>query len=210
MIEYQKIDNLYEFDIGAKRYIIKFHSPIVEYLKDVPWIGTEKIDGTNIRIHWDGYEFEIAGRTSKSDVPKEIQEIFKKKFDSDMEVIFEQKFGKKDVILFCEGYGGKIQNGAYDCETSLIGFDVMVNDMYLDKFEAKSIFEELGIDFVPMTIFANLGEAIKYVQEHSQSIKHPTCALEGLVCAPAVRIYDVNGKRVIVKIKGRELKKVKE
>lgn len=210
MTEYQKIDNLYKFDIGTKSYIKEFYNPIVEYLKDMPWVGTEKIDGTNIRIHWDGYKFEIAGRTNKSKVPKEIQEIFKEKFNSDMEVIFEQKFGKKDVILFCEGYGGKIQNGAYDCETSLIGFDVMVNDVYLGKYEAKTIFEELGIDFVPVIIFGNLNQAIEYVLSRTQSIKHPTCALEGLVCVPIARIYDVNGKRVIVKIKGRELKKIKE
>lgn len=208
MKEYQKIESLYKFDSEKKRFINEFYNPIVEYLAPLPWYGTEKIDGTNIRIHWDGIKFELGGRTDEAEVPKAIQQIFNEKFNDDMEVVFEQKFGKKDVYLFCEGFGGKIQGGIYSCETSLIGFDIMINDIYLDKNVAEKIFHELGMDFVPFLEFQNLEEAIEYVKEVEESIQCPGCQIEGLVCFPRQRIYDHMGNRVIVKIKKKDLKKL--
>lgn len=208
MKEYQKIESLYKFDAERKGFTKEFFNPIVEYLKDLQWYGTEKIDGTNIRIHWDGIKFEIAGRTDNAEVPKAIQEIFNEIFNSDMEVIFEQKFGKKDVCLFCEGYGGKIQKGAYSCETKLIGFDIMVEDTYLDKETSYKMFEEIGIEFVPVMLFKNLQEAIDYVKNVEDSIQCQGDKTEGLVCYPIKRVYDHQGNRIIVKIKRKDLAKL--
>lgn len=212
--EYQKIQNLYAFDPTIRKYKKEFFNPIVEYLKDLKWIGTEKIDGTNTRIIWDGFSFHFMGRTNMSKIEenKELINILNEKFiaKNDMEIVFEQMFGKKQVILFVEAYGGKIQNGAYKCNTNIIGFDIMVDGTYLDKFVSKEIFEKIGIDFVPMIQFNNLQEAIDYVKTHEASIKYPDCKLEGLVCFPPCRIYDNKHDRVIVKIKGKELKKLEE
>ena len=42
---------------GNKKLIEgKFRNECVEYLKDNDWIFTEKIDGTNVRVHWDGHK----------------------------------------------------------------------------------------------------------------------------------------------------------
>ena len=125
-----------------------------------------------------------------------------------MEVLFEQKFGDKEVYLFCEGYGGKIQNGAYTCETRLIGYDIMIGDIYLDKYISQQIFNEIGIDCVPFIEFNNLNEAIEYVKTNRKSIQCPNDNIEGLVCVPKQRIYDHMGNRIIVKIKGRDLDKL--
>ena len=67
MIEYNKIETLYERDIeGTKRLIEgQYRNETVEFLKDVPWEFTEKIDGTNIRIHWDGHKVNYGGRTDR-------------------------------------------------------------------------------------------------------------------------------------------------
>ena len=146
----------------------EYYNPIVEYLKDNKWIGTEKIDGTNIRIYWNGKRFEFAGRTEEAEIPKAIIKLLETKFDYDMEIVFEQKFGNKEVILFCEGYGGKIQGKIYNCEESLIGFDIMVENIYLDKVISKSIFAELGIEFVEQLEFNNIDEAIEYVKTHEK------------------------------------------
>lgn len=210
MKEYQKIETLYKFYNEIKRFRKEFYNPIVEYLKDCKWIGTEKIDGTNVRVLWNGHNFEFSGRTDKAVLPKELQELLKNTFNYDMEVMFEQKFGDKEVLLFMEGYAGKIQNGAYKGSEKVIGFDIMVNSIYLDKKVSEQIFEELGIKFVPVIEFNNLQECIDFVKNHQSSIIQPESQMEGLVCYPAVRLYDHQGNRIIVKIKNKDLKKLEE
>lgn len=208
MQEYQKIETLYKFDNETKEFKREFYNPIVEYLKDCPWYGTEKIDGTNIRIGWDGHRFTFGGRTAKANIPKEIMQLLVDTFNYDMEIAFEQKFGEKEVILFMEGYAGKIQGGVYSGPEKLIGFDVMINGIYLDKKVAKKIFYELGLDFVPLLTFANLQVCVDYVQSHSLSNVSYSCKMEGLVCCPVQRIYDHMGNRIIVKIKRKDLGKL--
>lgn len=55
MIEYPKIETLFERDTQGSKKLIegRFRNPAVEYLSGNVWSFTEKIDGTNIRIHWD-------------------------------------------------------------------------------------------------------------------------------------------------------------
>jgi hypothetical protein len=208
MKEYQKIETLYSFDSEIKRFRKEFYNPIVEYLKDCKWFGTEKIDGTNIRILWNGHSFEFGGRTDNAEIPKAVMKILTETFNYDMEVLFEQKFGEKETMLFMEAYAGKIQNGAYEGPENIIGFDIMIGDIYLDKTVSKQIFEELGLKFVPVLEFNNLQECIDYVHNNKQSIIQPQSKIEGLVCYPAVRLYDHQGKRIIVKIKNKDLSKL--
>lgn len=208
MKEYQKIETLLMFDSEKRKFKRTFYDKTIQYLAPLSWYATEKIDGTNIRIYWNGKTFEIGGRTDKSQVPQKLLDIFQQKFNYDMEIIFEQLFGDKEVYLFMEGYGGKIQNGAYSCEERLIGYDVMINGYYIDKMSAKGIFEQLGLEFVPIFEVENLYDAIEFVKNHTNSILLPDNKMEGLVCVPTERIYDHQGNRVIVKIKNKDLMKV--
>ena len=57
----------------------------------------KKIDGTNIRIYWNGKRFEFGGRTDNAEIPKAIMKILETTFNYDMEIVFEQKFGNKEV-----------------------------------------------------------------------------------------------------------------
>lgn len=207
MKEYQKIETLFKFDETKKRFVPEINNPIVKYLQNLSWLGSEKIDGTNIRIHWDGKSFEFGGRTDNAEIPKAVMEILTNKFDYEMEILFEQTFGNKDVYVFCEAYGGKIQNGAYSCDTSLIGYDIMVDNIYLDRTVTQNILKKIDIQCVPFIIFRDLNEAIEFVQEREKSLSHPQDNLEGVVCVPTQRIYDHMGNRVIVKIKKRDLLK---
>ena len=84
----------------------------------------------------------------------------------------------------------------------------MIEGTYLDKEEAKKIFNELEIEFVPVLEFKNLNEAINYVKETEDSIQQPGDKIEGLVCYPTERIYDHKGSRIIVKIKRKDLAKL--
>ena len=71
MQTYNKIETVFNRDIeGTKRLILdSYRNETVEYLKDNIWQFTEKIDGTNIRIHWDGHNVEFGGRTDKAHIP---------------------------------------------------------------------------------------------------------------------------------------------
>lgn len=56
MKTYEKIETIYARDIEGTKKLIpgEYHNETVKYLKDCEWIWTEKVDGTNIRVYWDG------------------------------------------------------------------------------------------------------------------------------------------------------------
>lgn len=58
MYTYTKIETIYERDTEGTKKLIEgqFRNEAVKYLKDLDWICTEKIDGTNIGVIWDGHK----------------------------------------------------------------------------------------------------------------------------------------------------------
>ena len=70
---YHKIETLFERDEKTKKLIIgKFRNPTVEYLKDNVWTFTEKIDGMNTFVLYDGHEVTFGGRTERAQIPKPL------------------------------------------------------------------------------------------------------------------------------------------
>ena len=71
MIEYNKIETLWKRDMDGSKKLLEgeFRNPTVEFLKDNIWQFTEKIDGTNIRIYWDGHTVTFGGRTDRAQIP---------------------------------------------------------------------------------------------------------------------------------------------
>ncbi len=83
----------------------KFTDETIEFLKDNLWEFTEKIDGTNIRILWDGHRVTFAGRTDNPQIPAELTNRLFELFGGEVnEELFEQKFGDMPVMLVGEGY----------------------------------------------------------------------------------------------------------
>ena len=204
MTEYHKIETLFERDTNGTKKLIEgaFRNDAVKYLANNDWYFTEKIDGTNIRIHWDGHKVEFAGRTDRAQIPKPLMDYLNNTFGSiEAEELFEQKFGESDVILFGEGYGPKIQNGgAYRDDVSFILFDVQIGDTWLKRESVEDIARIFGIDVVPIIFTGSLQQAVDYVKTKPKSTIG-TANMEGLVGRPAVEMRDRMGKRVIVKIK---------
>lgn len=213
MIEYNKIDTVYERDERGTKKLIegKFRSKAVEFLADCKWIFTEKIDGTNIRIHWDGHKVEFGGRTERAQIPShllnKLMEMFR---NNETEELFEQVFGEKDVILFGEGYGVKIQavGSEYRSDVGFILFDVMINGHYLSRDNVEGIATTFGLDVVPVIMCGTIQEAVAFVKTAPESTIG-TAKMEGLVGRPGVELYDSNGKRLIVKIKVCDFKEGK-
>lgn len=204
MTEYHKIETLFERDINGTKKLIEgaFRNDAVKYLANNDWYFTEKIDGTNIRIHWDGHKVEFAGRTDRAQIPKSLMNYLTNTFGSmEAEEMFEQKFGETDVILFGEGYGPGIQKGgAYRDNVSFILFDVLIGDTWLKRDSVEDIATAFGIDVVPIIFIGNLWQAVDYVKTKPKSTIG-TANMEGLVGRPLTEMLDRMGKRVIVKIK---------
>lgn len=171
------------------------------------WIGTEKIDGTNIGVVWDGYNVTFQGRTEKANIPSFLMEYLENTFKNpETEQIFEQLFGEKQVILFGEGYGNKIQNGGNYCkDNKFILFDVYMPqaDLWLERDSIEEIAKALGIDCVPIVFKGTIEEGIKFVKQKPKSTIG-IANMEGIVCKPAVDLLSRTNKRIIVKIKVKD------
>ena len=216
MKEYQKIPAIFKRDDKAKM-TTEYVSDEIKYLADNQWEFTEKLDGTNVRIHYDGHRIELGGRTDKAQFQGELKEYLESIFlTPEMEELFEQNFGDKDVILFGEGIGYKIQFGDKNVylpgkEVKFILFDVMINDLYLSKENMRQIGEQLGLETVPIIdSSATLLDACLFVKSHPLSVYAKKSGIEqemeGLVGTPKVPLCDRRGNRIIVKIKYRDLK----
>lgn len=207
MKEYPKINNIFRFD--EKHRCIKGKIETCEVLKDIKWIGTEKVDGTNIRIYWDGHDIQIAGRTDKSIIPTHLMKYLSSIFlTKEMEYVFEQMFGEKEVYLFGEGYGAKIQNGGelYSDTAKFILFDVDIDGFNLKRENVDDIATKLGLDSVPVVFVGTLDEAIEFVRKHPESTINNKHEMEGLVLTPCIQLYDNKGHLIKCKCKYREVK----
>ena len=209
MKQYEKIETVFCRDTnGTKRLILNnYRNPTIAYLKDNIWLFTEKVDGTNIRVRWDGHKVEFGGRTDKAQIPgallSKLNEMF---MTTEAEELFEQTWGDKEVILFGEGYGPKIQNGGeYRSDVSFILFDVLVGDNYQEREWVEKTAQMFNIDVVPIVLTGTIQDGINYVMKHPKSTMG-TAMMEGVVGRPMIELRDRRGERVIVKIKWEDFK----
>ena len=209
MREYHKIETVFNRSTDGDKRLIwgDYRNETVEYLADNIWQFTEKIDGTNIRIHWDGHNVEIGGRTDRAQIPKHLMDYLSATFlTPEVEELFEQTYGEKDVILFGEGYGAKIQNGGdYRSDVSFILFDVLIGDNWQSREWVEATAKMFGIDAVPIVLEGTIGDGIDYVMQHNNSTIG-NAVMEGVVGRPKVEIKDRLGNRIIVKIKWKDFK----
>ena len=72
MDKYHKIQSVYKRDPTnkMKTFLVgQYSRPEFGYLEQNTWVFTEKVDGTNVRIHWDGQEVRFGGRTDNAQMP---------------------------------------------------------------------------------------------------------------------------------------------
>lgn len=201
--EYHKIETIFKRDDTThKLNENSYRNETVEFLKDIEWEFTEKIDGTNIRIYWDGHKVQYFGRTDKAQIPSNLMNFLLSKFGGNViEEMFEQTFGEKEVTLIGEGYGAKIQNGGnYRSDNSFALFDVIVDEIYLNRDGVKSIAEIFNLETAPVVFNGNLQKGIDWVKTKPNSLIG-TAKSEGLVARPKIELKDKLGNRIIVKIK---------
>ena len=212
MRTYEKIETIFNRDTtGTKKLILgDFCNETVRFLKDTEWVFTEKVDGTNIRVFWDGHKVEFGGRTDSAEIPKALLDSLNNIFGTaEAEELFEQTFGEKNVILFGEGYGGKVQGvcNGYRPDESFILFDVLIGENYQAREWVEKTAQMFGVKVVPVLFTGSLQVGIDYVCGHPKSVvATKDTYMEGVVARPKVELRDRRGRRVIVKIKWKDFK----
>ena len=207
MKEYHKIETLFERDMEGSKKLIegKFRNSAVEFLKDNQWHFTEKIDGTNIRVHWDGHKVMFGGRTDNAQIPTNLMYALNDLFlGVTNEEVFEQKFGDKPVTLYGEGYGEKIQKGGglYRSGTGFILFDVLVGEIWLERKNIEDIAKTFNVPVAPIVLTGTIQQAVEHVKSKPRcTVAEQEKEAEGLVGRPVTEIKDRFGNRVIVKVK---------
>lgn len=213
MKEYHKITTLWAR--GDKKphnmMVGKYAKPEFENLSTVKWIWTEKFDGTNIRIMWDGQRVMFGGKTDNAQIPTpliyKLEELF---MGQPNEQKFEEVFGQTPVCLYGEGFGNKIQKvGAlYNPDgVDFILFDAKIGDFWLERESLEDIATKLDIDIVPIVLRGTPQEASDYTAEKKQSTVGEAIS-EGVVGYPASGLLNRKGERIITKLKYRDFEKL--
>jgi len=208
-MEYVKIPNIFKREEFGKNRIIEgeYSTPELKYLAELPWAWSEKVDGTNVRIIWDGHRVSFGGRTDNAQIPSHLVNRLNELFSgTNKEELFEQTFGEKNVILFGEGFGQKIQSGGLYGPTDFILFDVLIDQMWLQRKSVKDIANVFGLRCVPIVGVGTLPDAVEFIRSHPKSNLRDA-EMEGIVCRPFHELSDRRGNRIIVKIKCRDFTK---
>lgn len=205
MKEYHKIQSLYKRDEKGKFIIGSWSMPELEYLKNNLWEFTEKVDGTNIRVMFDGDNVTFGGKTDNAQIPAYLVTALNNQFMTlPKRQIFKEKF-PDGVCLYGEGYGAKIQKGGgnYRPDQGFVLFDVLVGDWWLKREDVEDTAKALGIDVVPVIKIGTLYEAEADCKKGFKSTWGDFEA-EGYVLRPLTPLFGRNGKRVITKVKCKD------
>jgi hypothetical protein len=227
--EYPHIDTIYRRHMEGSdkgRLIVgDFTRPEFAYLAGNAWVGTEKVDGTNIRVMWGDSRLvsaalgqpaapgrcEYGGKTDNAQLPTALLSRLREMFDpidrSELETRLP-KLGTAPITLYGEGYGAKIQKGggnykADGCDFVL--FDVLVGTWWLQRDAIEEVADVLRLRVVPIVFEGRLFEACDLVRDGFKS-EWGDFQAEGLVLKPAVELLARNGDRLITKIKTRDFR----
>lgn len=207
--KYHKILSLFKRDMDndGKFIIGEWSTPELKYLKDNDWVFTEKVDGTNIRIMWNGKEIKYAGRSDHAQLYVPLIRLLDARFKTQYQV-FESIFGTEemDIVLYGEGYGARIQKGGGNYISDgvdFVLFDVAINGLYLERENVEDIATKFGLDIVPIIGHGTLDDAIEMTKK-SFSSRWGDFVAEGIVARPRVELRTRRGERIITKVKYRD------
>jgi len=207
MKEYEKIQTIFQRDMGAKsRLLIEgaWSHPAFEYLKNNQWVFTEKIDGTNIRVIYTGSDVIYKGKTEEAQIPATLVKRL-------MDILPASRFGDlPPLTLYSEGYGKNIQTGGNYIRdgVNLILFDVWIDGWWLERENIEDVASKLELSVVPIIGTGTLMEGYEITRAGFPS-GIADCQAEGLVMRPCVTLHDRKGERIIAKIKHKDFKNIR-
>lgn len=206
MREYHKIQTVFKRDMESHGKLLlegQWTMPEFEYLARNPWVYTEKVDGTNIRILFDGERVSFGGKTDNAMIPAKLVGRLRERFPDG--TALRSVFDGGNVCLYGEGYGAGIQKGggAYRPDQDFVLFDVKVGEWWLQRPDVEDVARKLSLDIVPIVGVGTLYECIDRVRGGMESTWGKFEA-EGIVARPATELVSRGGQRIITKIKCRD------
>jgi len=198
---------------NGKIIIGDYSEPYFDYLKDNKWVFNEKVNGTNIRVMWNGENVVFGGKTDNAQIPTFLlyklqslfegtvkKQLFLKQFPQELDI-------KPQVCLYGEGYGAKIQSGGKYIPDGVdfVLFDVKIGDMWLLREDVEEIAKIFNIKVVPIIGEGTLNECIELIKKGFNS-QWGEFEAEGIVARPKVELRDRRGNRIITKIKSKDFK----
>ena len=198
-------------DTKSKTLLDEYSEPEFEFLQDCQWRCTEKVDGTNIRVMWNGESVVFGGKSDNAQIPVSLLYKLQELFEGTVKKqVFQNTFGdgETQICLYGEGYGPKIQKGGgnYCSACSFVLFDVKIGGVWLQWASLIDIAEKLSIDLVPVKAECSLDYAVAITRDGFKSVWGDFIA-EGLVMKPVVDLQTRLGKRIITKIKHKDFAK---
>jgi len=211
---YPKIETLFNRDPDTHKVRVREYR-CEEFALVDRWELTEKIDGTNVRVMWDGMKVHFGGRTDRAQLQTTLLEYLLETFTAGkfVQVFDARNPGDGDeIVLFGEGYGPKIQKGGgnYRDTPAFRLFDVRVGSIWLRRSSVVEIAQGLGIEPVPLVdADVTIGEAIDYVKSHPFSIvaqdeSKLNYSMEGIVARTDPPLLTRLGRRMVWKLKERD------
>lgn len=215
MIEYHKIQSVYLRDPATRHKSFlegQWSLPEFGYLARNEWVWTEKVDGTNVRVHWDGEGVMLGGRTADAQMPLFLVRRLAELLPVDK---FQEHFPRKeenrtkeilDVMFYGEGYGAKIQKGGGNYKTDgvdFVLFDVQIGGIFLERGNVEDIAEKMGLRVVPILGRGTLLDGVEMTRAGFDST-WGSFKSEGLVMRPATELCTRRGQRIITKVKHRD------
>ena len=204
MKPYGKIETLFERDAKFKVDQTKFRNPVIGTINK--WVVTEKIDGTNIRIHLsEDNEIRIGRRTDNAQLHADLLHYLHNTFTAIKLATIRKDDDPVSITLYGEGYGAGIQKGGgdYQEEKRFILFDVLIGDKWwMTDNAVTEIAQKLDIPRVPILGAWPMDRIIDLVKSGFDSqISEKVRPAEGIVARPLSPLFDHRGKRLIIKLK---------
>ena len=164
MKEYHKIKTVFNRNPENKFKTLLYGDyalPEFEYLKDNKWTFTEKVDGTNIRVMFDGMGISFGGKTERAQIYTSLLNRLNERF-LPLLGLFVENFSN-GVCFYGEGYGAKIQKGGgnYRQDQDFVLFDIKVGEWWLQRKDVESIAEIFGLDVVPIITRGSLKDMVE-------------------------------------------------
>ena len=215
--KYPKINTLWKRDEDNRYCIMPGDFSCPEFANVKKWHVTEKIDGTNIRIFWDGKTVRFGGRTLNAQIPTHLLSYLMDTFTAELmsEVFPNIEDENALVILYGEGYGVKIQKGggAYRKDVAFIMFDVKVGEWWLKREDVSEIANKLNIEEVPSIGLLSIEQIVGLVEAEFTS-KVETAdddkISEGVVVRSHPLMLFRNGDPIMFKLKVEDFRKLKK
>lgn len=217
MKPYPKIHSLFKRDPATnfKTFTNEVAQPEFAELQHLLWRGTEKVDGTNLRVYWSGYnptKVYFGGRTDNAEIPSPMLKHLAGRFPASL---FADAFDSDSLVcLYGEGYGAGIQKGGgnYSATPRFILFDVWVSGLWLSRENVEDVAQKMHTPVVPILGEMPLDWWINFVQQGFESHVaevNPITA-EGVVLQPRMELKNRLGERIITKLKHKDFTNAKQ